>query len=93
MTCPRCGEELQAAAKVCRHCLYVLDREAWQQHDAGRLGADDRGGGQPLEDPTVGPLPLTGSGVTGGPFGAFGGALRLIGAAVLLRPRRGRGRG
>jgi hypothetical protein len=83
---------LRAAAKVCRHCLYVLDREAWQQHDAGRLGADDRGGGHPLEDPPVAPLPLTGSGVAGGPSGAFGGALRLIGAAILLRPRGGRRR-
>ena len=92
MTCPRCGEELRADAKLCRHCLHVVDREAWQQHDAGRLGADDRGGGHPLENPPVAPLPLTGSGVAGGPFGAFGGALRLIGAAVLLRPRGGRRR-
>jgi hypothetical protein len=95
MTCPNCGEVLQAEAKICRHCLYVVDREAWQQHDAGRLGADDRGGGHELEDPPVGPIPLTGSGMAGGAFGAlasaFGAlasALRLVTAALLARPRR-----
>jgi hypothetical protein len=62
---PKCGEPLQPAAKVCRHCLHVLDREAWQEHDAGRLGADDRGGGRPIEDPPIGPIPLTGGGVAG----------------------------
>jgi len=90
MVCPKCGKQLHAEADVCRYCLHVVDRDAWQQHNAGRLGADDRGGGRPLEDPPVGPLPLTGAGVAGGPFGAFGGALRAVGAAVLLRPRRRR---
>ena len=82
--CPRCGQPLAAEAKVCRHCLHVIDREAWQAHDAGRLGADDRGGGVPLEDPPVGPIPVTGSGLAGG---AFGGALRLVTAGLLARRR------
>ncbi len=57
--CPRCGTALKDGVAVCATCLLVLDREAWRQHDAGRLGADDRGGGHPLEDPPVGPVPLT----------------------------------
>jgi hypothetical protein len=60
MTCPSCGAELVPDARVCRHCLHVLDREAWRQHDAGRLGADGRGGGRPLADPPAGPLPAAG---------------------------------
>jgi hypothetical protein len=39
----------------CRHCFSVIDTEGWQQQDAGGLGADERGGGHPLEDPPVGP--------------------------------------
>ena len=94
--CPKCGEPLQAAADVCRHCLHVLDRERWQQHDAGRLGADDRGGGRPIEDPPVGPIPLTGGGVAGaglggiaGALAALGNGLRLVTTALLARRRRG----
>jgi hypothetical protein len=83
--CPRCGEALPAEADVCRHCLHVVDRDAWQQHDAGRLGADDRGGGRPLDDPPVGPIPLAGVG-----GGGFASALRLFGATMLARPRRRR---
>jgi len=84
-TCSRCSAALPADAYVCRHCLHVVDREAWAQHDAGQLGADERGGGRPLEDPPVGPIPLTSSG-----GGAFASAFRLLGATVLLRPRRRR---
>jgi hypothetical protein len=93
--CPKCGEPLQTATKVCRHCLHVLDREAWQQHDAGRLGADDRGGGRPIEDPPIGPIPLTGGGVAGADLGgiaaalnALGNGLRLVTTALLARRRR-----
>jgi hypothetical protein len=84
-SCPNCGESLQAEAKVCRHCLHVVDRDTWQQHDAGRLGADDRGGGHPIEDPPIGPIPLTGSGLAGGMLGS---ALRLVGVGRLTRRRR-----
>ena len=84
--CPACHEPLDDGARVCRHCLHVLDAEGWQQHDPGHLGADDRGGGSPLEDPPVGPLPLTDSGMAGGWFGS---ALRLIPAGLLARSRRG----
>jgi hypothetical protein len=95
--CPKCSEPLEAQARVCRHCLHIVDRAAWEQHDAGRLGADDRGGGRPIEDPPVGPIPLTGSGVAGGDLGGAGAAagslasgLRLITTALLARPRRRR---
>jgi hypothetical protein len=94
-TCPRCGEPLQAHAKVCKHCLHVVDRVAWQQHDAGRLGADDRGGGHPIEDPPVGPIPLTGGGLAGAGAGGIGAAfaalangLRLVTVSLLGRRRR-----
>jgi hypothetical protein len=83
--CPSCGEALRAEAEVCRHCLHVVGREAWQEHDAGRLGADSRGGGRPLEDAPVGPIPLTGGGMSAGVFGS---AFRLVGATLLARPRR-----
>jgi hypothetical protein len=93
--CPKCGEPLQAQAKICRHCLHVVDRAAWEQHNAGRLGADDRGGGSPIEDPPVGPIPLTGSGVAGADLGGIGAAfgalangLRLITVSLLGRRRR-----
>jgi len=76
--CPACGEELRADADVCRHCLHVVDREAWWQHEAGRLGADDRGGGRPLEDPPAGPIPLTGD-----RGGAFAATFRVLGATFL----------
>ena len=79
--CPRCDAELKAGAAVCRSCLFVVDRERWQ-HDAGRLGADDRGGGRPLEDPPVGPLPLTAGGMASGVAGS---AARLFTAGKLLR--------
>ncbi|HEY7561174.1 MAG TPA: hypothetical protein VH650_03285 [Gaiellaceae bacterium] len=83
-TCPACHEQIADDAKVCRHCLQVLDAEGWQ-HDPGRLGADDRGSGGPLEDPPVGPLPVTGSGMGGGMLGS---ALRLVPASLLARGRR-----
>ena len=91
--CPKCGEPVANDARVCRHCLHIIDREHWQ-HDAGRLGADQRGGGKPLDDAPVGPLPVTGSGVTTGASdaGLAGGALnsgvRLFGAGLLTRRRR-----
>ena len=53
--------------------------------NAGRLGADDRGGGRPLEDPPVGPIPVTGGGLAGGVPGS---GLRLIGASLLGTRRR-----
>jgi hypothetical protein len=62
--CPACKEPVADDAKVCRHCFHVLDPEGWQ-HDPGRLGADDRGAGGPLEDPPVGPLQVMDSGVGG----------------------------
>jgi hypothetical protein len=95
-TCPRCGEELRSDAVVCRHCLFILDRSRWQ-HDAGRLGADDRGRGRPLEDPPIEPLPITGSGIAGGALGSLGAlansASRLLAAALLLPRRKRRKRG
>jgi hypothetical protein len=81
-TCPNCRSALKDGVKVCKSCLHVLDRDAWGQHDAGRLGADDRGGGKPLEDPPVGPVPLT---VGGMEAGALGSAVRLGIAGKLLR--------
>jgi hypothetical protein len=84
IACPACGEELPGDAKVCRHCLAVVDRDEWD-HDAGRLGADERGAGRPLEDPPVGPIPLTGGGVASG---FFGNALRLVTTGLLVRRRR-----
>jgi hypothetical protein len=84
--CPRCQTPLADDARVCRACLLVLDRTAWR-HDAGRLGADARGGGRPLEDPPVGPLPVTGGTLAGG---VLAGALRLVQSASLLRRRRAR---
>ncbi len=90
--CPNCGEPLEAEAKVCRHCLHVVDRAAWQDHDAGRLGADNRGGGHPIEDPPVEPIPLTGGGMVGAgsggigaAFAALGSGLRLVTATLLRR--------
>jgi hypothetical protein len=86
-TCPACHEQVDEGARVCRHCFQVLDAAGWQ-HDPGQLGADDRGAGRHLEDPPVGPLPVTESGMEGGMFGS---ALRLIPASFLARGRR-RGR-
>lgn len=83
MKCPQCGESIADDASVCRHCLHVLDREAWGAHDAGRLGANGRGAGRPLEDPPVGPIPVGGS-----VGGAVGGALRFLGSFRLLGRRR-----
>jgi hypothetical protein len=80
-TCPSCGESVADGAAVCRHCLFVIDREHWQ-HDAGRLGADDRGAGHPLEDPSVGPIPLTGEQVGGG--GLVGSVQGLLSSIVRL---------
>jgi hypothetical protein len=82
--CPRCGKEIATTAGVCRHCLFVLDEDAHRQRDAGRLGADARGGGRELEDPAVGPLPLAGSGLTG----IANAALRLVPTGLLVRRRR-----
>jgi hypothetical protein len=90
--CPRCGESLEAEARVCRHCLHILDREGWR-HDAGRLGADGRGGGHEPEDPPVGPLPVTGSGLSGGVYGVANAGLRLVTAGFLARRGKGRHRG
>jgi len=87
---------LEDGAAVCKHCLYILGRDRWR-HDAGRLGADDRGGGQPLEDPPVGPIPIDGSGLVGGTSDAaiVGGAAnsgsRLFTTRLFSRRRRKRG--
>jgi hypothetical protein len=81
-TCPNCGSALKEGVAVCKSCLHVLDREAWGQHDAGRLGADGRGGGHPLEDPPVGPVPLT---VGGMEPGVEASAMRLFITGKLLR--------
>ena len=58
---PRCDESLEDGVRVCRHCLHVVDRDGWR-HDAGRLGADGRSGGQELQDPPTEPIPIDGSG-------------------------------
>ena len=87
--CPRCHELLENDAKVCRHCLAIVDRAGWQ-HDAGRLGTDGRGGGRPLEDPEAGPLPVTGSGLAGGTLGPANAGLRLVTAGLLARGRKRR---
>lgn len=86
--CPHCGKELGAEAKVCRHCLRVVDEAAWASHDSGRLGADGRGGGRELEDPGVGPIPVSGSGIAGGIAGVATAGLRLVTTGLLLRRRR-----
>jgi hypothetical protein len=83
-TCPKCGESLESGARVCRHCFAVVDREGWQKQDAGGLGADDRGGGRPLEDPSVGPVPITGSNA-----GMFDGLRMLTIGKVFRWGRRG----
>jgi hypothetical protein len=82
--CPRCGKELADDAAVCRHCLHILDRGRWQ-HDAGRLGADGRGRGQPLEDPPVGPIPVTTGGMHGGGLGSAGAVANSVSRLVTLR--------
>jgi len=95
LTCPRCGKGPEDRARVCRHCLYVVDREGWK-HDAGRLGADNRGGGHELEDAPVGPIPIEGSGLVSGHTdaamagGAANGLFRLVttGTGMLARVRR-----
>jgi hypothetical protein len=86
--CPRCGGSVRDDAEVCRHCLLVLDREGWG-HDAGRLGADGRGGGREPEQPPVGPIPVTGSGLAGGIHGVATAGFRLVTTGLLLRRRRG----
>jgi hypothetical protein len=89
-TCPRCSGELRSDAVVCRHCFHVLGQSRWQ-HDAGRLGADGRGRGRPLQDPPIGPVPLAGSGVAGGGLSAIGSlataVARLVTTGLLLRHR------
>ncbi len=87
--CPSCGGSLLAEAEVCRHCLHVLDREGWG-HDAGRLGADGRGAGGELQDPPVGPIPLSGSGLAGGIYGAANAGLRLVTLGLLGRREKHR---
>jgi hypothetical protein len=90
-TCPKCGGSVRAEAEVCRHCLNIIDREGWG-HDAGRLGADGRGAGREPEDPPVGPIPVSGSGLAGGFGGGIAGAanagFRLLATGLLLRRRR-----
>jgi hypothetical protein len=88
-SCPKCGGTVQADAEVCRHCLHILDREGWG-HDAGRLGADGRGSGRELEDPGVGPIPVSGSGLAGGVAGVANAGLRLVTTGLLLRRRKRR---
>ena len=88
--CPACGGSIQPSAEVCRHCLHILDREGWG-HDAGRLGADGRGGGREPEEPPVGPIPVTGSGLAGGLAGAANAGLRLVTTGLLLGRRRRQG--
>ena len=93
LTCPRCDASLEDGAQVCRNCLYVVDREGWK-HEAGRLGADNRGGGHELEDPAIGPIPLDGSGLVSGHSdaaaagGAASGLFRLLTTGLLARVRR-----
>ena len=84
-TCPSCGQPVEPDTRVCRRCLFVIDEDHRREHEAGRLGADDRGGGRPLEDPKVEAVPLTQGGMSAG---AFGSALRALGAGFLVRPRR-----
>jgi hypothetical protein len=86
--CPQCGNEIRTGAKVCRHCLVVLDEASWSSHEAGRLGADGRGAGSELVDPGVGPIPVAGSGLAGGVLGVANAGLRLVTTGLLLRRRR-----
>ena len=85
--CPSCGGSLGPDAEVCRHCLHILDREGWE-HDAGRLGADGRGAGREPVEPPVGPIPLTGAGLSGGLLGAATAGFKLVTTGLLLRRRR-----
>ncbi|MGH3070954.1 MAG: hypothetical protein ACRDNB_01630 [Gaiellaceae bacterium] len=89
-TCPQCGGDIEERASVCRHCLQILDDDALARHDAGRLGADGRGAGHQPEDPPVGPIPITGSGIAGGVAGVANTGLRLVTTGLLLRRRRRR---
>jgi len=82
--CLSCGGSVQANAEVCRHCLHILDGAGWE-HDAGRLGADGRGGGREPEEPPVGPIPLSGSGLAGGVLGIANAGLRLVTLGLLGR--------
>ena len=84
-TCPSCGATFAEDVQGCRKCFFVLDHEHWR-HDSGALGADNRGGGKPLEDPPIGPIPLTGPGAGAGMFGDFGvSGFKLFGAGRILR--------
>ena len=87
--CPHCGKQLGANAAVCRYCLHV-DEAARARHEAGQLGADGRGGGRELEDPGVGPIPASGSGMAAGLAGVATAGLRLVTTGLLLRRRRRR---
>jgi hypothetical protein len=84
-TCPSCGASLEQDAHVCHECFFVVDHEHWR-HESGGLGADNRGGGKPLEDPPIGPIPVTGAGLGGGTFGDLGASgFRMFGAGRILR--------
>jgi len=82
--CPECGSELAEGAAACRSCFAVVDRERWR-HDAGRLGADARGGGRELRDPPAGPVPLTGAGVAGGELAPLVAAAKPLSVGKLLK--------
>ncbi len=78
-TCPSCGATLAEDARVCQQCFYVVDREHWQ-HDAGRLGRDERDRSHELGDARVGPLP-----VAPDQAGIVGNAFKLFGVGRILR--------
>jgi hypothetical protein len=83
-TCPSCGATFAEELQVCRKCFFVLDHEHWR-HESGRLGADNRGGGKPLEDPPIGPIPVTAPGLASGVGAGLASGFRMFGTGRILR--------
>lgn len=86
--CPSCGATLDGDPAVCRKCFHIIDRSRWQ-HDAGRLGLDERDRGRELNDPPVGPLPVAPGGPAGFAGSFVGSVFKLWGVGrILSRNRR-----
>jgi len=64
-TCPSCGATFDDDPPVCRRCLFVIDRQRWNE-DAGSPGADADDRARDLADAPVGSVP------PGGPSGGLG---------------------
>jgi hypothetical protein len=53
-TCPSCGATFEDDHPVCPKCLFVIDRERWNE-DAGSPGADADDRARELADAPIGP--------------------------------------